>query len=315
MSHYVVIVRLHQSSVDELGLEDALSAIMRPYYEQGEPSDDFMEFQDCTEEVEGEWNDLHKEQSTGTDSRATIDKYSSLERYATEYHGYHEYDGRYGYWSNPNAKWDWYQIGGRWTGYFPLKQGQIGITGRPGLMTPPAEQGTSDVVNISDIDMDKVSVESREKFDCFSDAWFAYASDPTNAGGDVWVDEVCPRATGLDLGLVIIRTGPPEPGEENRARRWGDIHKRLAADDNRRDWHDIIADVSRDDLEELADHFCTIRPYAYLDSEGWCEPGKMGWFGCDRAEPDTRKQHAKSFLQWLKETPDDCLLVAVDCHI
>ena len=35
----------------------------------------------------------------------------------------HEKDenGRYGYWENPNAKWDWYKLGGRWTGLFKLK--------------------------------------------------------------------------------------------------------------------------------------------------------------------------------------------------
>lgn len=26
--------------------------------------------------------------------------------------------GRYGYWENPNAKWDWYEVGGRWTQFF-----------------------------------------------------------------------------------------------------------------------------------------------------------------------------------------------------
>lgn len=35
--------------------------------------------------------------------------------------------GRYGYWENPNARWDWYQIGGRWSTRFasntrPVKQ-------------------------------------------------------------------------------------------------------------------------------------------------------------------------------------------------
>lgn len=29
-----------------------------------------------------------------------------------------EATGKRGYWQNPNAKWDWYQIGGRWAGYF-----------------------------------------------------------------------------------------------------------------------------------------------------------------------------------------------------
>ena len=29
---------------------------------------------------------------------------------------------RYGYWENPNAKWDWYQIGGRFSGLIKLKE-------------------------------------------------------------------------------------------------------------------------------------------------------------------------------------------------
>ncbi|NCB02113.1 MAG: hypothetical protein EOM67_08105, partial [Spirochaetia bacterium] len=28
---------------------------------------------------------------------------------------------KYGYFENANAKWDWYQLGGRWLGYFKLK--------------------------------------------------------------------------------------------------------------------------------------------------------------------------------------------------
>lgn len=37
----------------------------------------------------------------------------------------HEKDpetGKYGYWENPNAKWDWYQLGGRWSGMFKMKK-------------------------------------------------------------------------------------------------------------------------------------------------------------------------------------------------
>lgn len=33
-----------------------------------------------------------------------------------------EETGKKGYWSNPNTKWDWYSVGGRWTGYFKLKK-------------------------------------------------------------------------------------------------------------------------------------------------------------------------------------------------
>lgn len=32
-------------------------------------------------------------------------------------------DDGYEYWYNPNGKWDWYQVGGRWTGSIKLKDG------------------------------------------------------------------------------------------------------------------------------------------------------------------------------------------------
>lgn len=31
--------------------------------------------------------------------------------------------GRYGYWENPNRKWDWYSVGGRWQGLLVSKSG------------------------------------------------------------------------------------------------------------------------------------------------------------------------------------------------
>jgi len=34
---------------------------------------------------------------------------------------------------NPNAKWDWYQLGGRWSGMIKLKEGATGIIGKPGV--------------------------------------------------------------------------------------------------------------------------------------------------------------------------------------
>lgn len=34
-----------------------------------------------------------------------------------------EEDG-YEYWTNPNAKWDWFEVGGRWSGRLRLKNGE-----------------------------------------------------------------------------------------------------------------------------------------------------------------------------------------------
>lgn len=49
---------------------------------------------------------------------------NDFELFMREWAGYKERDiemGKYGYWENPNKKWDWYQIGGRYSGLLELK--------------------------------------------------------------------------------------------------------------------------------------------------------------------------------------------------
>ena len=41
---------------------------------------------------------------------------------------YDETAGKHGYWTNPEAKWDWYEIGGRWQGSLTLKDGTTSDT-------------------------------------------------------------------------------------------------------------------------------------------------------------------------------------------
>lgn len=53
--------------------------------------------------------------------------YPTFEKYMEEYHGYDERDpetGKYGYWENPNKKWDWWQVGGRYSNWFKTKDGR-----------------------------------------------------------------------------------------------------------------------------------------------------------------------------------------------
>lgn len=58
---------------------------------------------------------------------------NDFELFMKEWAGYNEKDsetGKYGYWENPNKKWDWYQVGGRWSGLLKLKtKASSGITG------------------------------------------------------------------------------------------------------------------------------------------------------------------------------------------
>lgn len=52
------------------------------------------------------------------------EKYPTIDKLAKDYFGYRKVNGKYGYMSNPNAKWDWYSEGGRWSGYLTNKEGK-----------------------------------------------------------------------------------------------------------------------------------------------------------------------------------------------
>jgi len=53
---------------------------------------------------------------------ALKDKFISYEEYLKHWVGLDDINEQ-GYYYNPNAKWDWYELGGRWGGYFKLKNG------------------------------------------------------------------------------------------------------------------------------------------------------------------------------------------------
>ena len=53
--------------------------------------------------------------------------YVDFDSFCADWHGFvsgpDEKTGKYGYWTNPDAKWDYYQVGGRWAGSILLKDG------------------------------------------------------------------------------------------------------------------------------------------------------------------------------------------------
>lgn len=83
---------------------------------------------------------------------AMKDKYPDYETYLKDWHGVDDPQMQ-GYYSNPDAKWDWYQIGGRWAGFFVAKAGRDGTDG-------------VDVIKVKDIDwaaMEQVEKDRRAK--------------------------------------------------------------------------------------------------------------------------------------------------------
>lgn len=107
MSHFTVAVIKHK--------DDSLEGLLQPYYEGGlhDLPSEYIEFRECDESEIKEYEE-HKE------------KYENLDEFMENYHGYvkNKETGKYGYYFNPNAHWDWYQVGGRWSNALLLKNGQ-----------------------------------------------------------------------------------------------------------------------------------------------------------------------------------------------
>lgn len=100
----------------------------------------------------------------GLETRKVSSKqvYKTFEDFATAQCG----DGRdstynrYGFWQNPNAKWDWYVIGGRWSPCFQLKEGRKGLIGQPGIFgRNQSTAGRADQALKGDIDFEAMCSE------------------------------------------------------------------------------------------------------------------------------------------------------------
>lgn len=101
MSHACCLVILNE--------DEELEEVMKPFEESPE-DEEYLEFEDYTDDVLKEYQDYVRE------GREEINFAEFLES-----NGYIEENGRYGYKTNPNGQWDWYEVGGRWSNYLKLK--------------------------------------------------------------------------------------------------------------------------------------------------------------------------------------------------
>lgn len=76
---------------------------------------------------------------------STFDEYMIANGYEKD-----ESQNAFGYWYNPNAKWDWYVVGGRWKGLLKATKGEHGASSS---IRPKANvAGHYDIAQIKDID-------------------------------------------------------------------------------------------------------------------------------------------------------------------
>ena len=134
--HYSVLV------IGENPLEQ-----LAPFQEENE---EFMEFStECT-------NNEMVTEFEGNDNYDDFDEY-------VEDCGYVQEGDNWGFMTNPNGKWDWYQLGGRWKNSFALKDGADGLSGEGSMISPiESKKGYVDSALKGDIDFFKMMEEEME---------------------------------------------------------------------------------------------------------------------------------------------------------
>src|SRR5512145_3202560 len=111
MSHFAVLVAETKGNT--------LEEIMLPFHEyECTGIEKYLQFVPCDQD------ELKKDFAEHGEGRA-------LEEFASDWGNYvKDSAGVFGKLTNPNAKWDWYQVGGRWDGFLKMnfgKKSELGI--------------------------------------------------------------------------------------------------------------------------------------------------------------------------------------------
>lgn len=183
MSHFCVLV-----------IGEDVEGQLAPYQEnnRGDCPKRFLEFEDCEDEYRREyetegnemvrlpdgslvfpWDERFRVKGsigTGHGTHHPPDefpvvqvahsgRYATFEAFVADWHGLKKRDpetGHYGYWRNPNERWDWWVMGGRYSGRLKLKSGADGVRGQRSWSNEeePIADGFADQAKIGDLDWD-----------------------------------------------------------------------------------------------------------------------------------------------------------------
>ncbi len=229
--------------------------------------------------------------------RHVSEVYANIGEYAKEYHGYDVIqNGRIGRMTNPNAKWDWWQIGGRWSGLLKPKDPAIGEKGSTGLMGSEYDSAGVDQCIKSNVDFDGRMKEAAE------DAARDYDAKHEIIAGRTWKTWIQCREEAETIDAARDMYHDQQALIDLKATTDGNPFLQL----------DKYL-VNREAFIQTAAN-SAISTFAVVMDGKWYERGDMGWFGCVAGEKDQETWNGE-FKALLDTIPDDKCLTIVDCHI
>ena len=192
---------------------------------------------------------------------------------------YETYTGDDGeeYSCNPNAKWDWYEIGGRWMDSLKVRKSALCCNGfhfgQSSGKVPRGKYRWTDGARIKDILWSSMNTASQEQIKEAAEFWDGYVENQ-------------------------------EPDED-----FGFCFSRQYYKDMYETKEDYIMKSNLFYTHSLL--LCDEE----LDQE-WIEMGEMGWFGCDNSTKDSLNEYLKRFYDIINNPKyQDYWFIVVDCHI
>jgi len=178
--------------------------------------------------------------------------------------------------TNPNAKWDYWRVGGRWRGALKLKTGKSGEYGD--VAWEMAEKADTDMhcdlTLKGHIDIEAMEAPMRERATITWDEWHSkikYLKDDDEEKS-LWIRD--------KMGFFVSKN---------------EI--------------DQLTSMPREEYIECQSLWT---PYSIVWESKWYSEGKMGWFGISSKNESNWSGQFKEF--WA-QIPDDAVITMVDCHI
>lgn len=265
MSHFAVIV-IGENIADQL----------EPYYEGSEDAR-YVKFVDREAEY------LEEYQNASKDGVPLNQIYATFEEFVEDWYGEEGRDplhNRYGRYANPNSKWDWWQVGGRWSEYFKKKGSDTWVNSLTvaeldfdGMVQAAIEEANAEYSKLEAILKGRPApswIEFLEKYPTPEEAREAYGALPV--------------IKDLNAAHFYIFGGVAESFGRSREEYLERVKLRV------------------------------LTPFAFVEKGIWYQKGDMGWFGMSSNEMDEHEWTTK-FHQVLAALPAETRLTIIDCHI
>ena len=287
MSHFTVMV-IGENPEKQLA----------PYQENnmGNCPEEYLYFIDKTEELKKDWEEISEDEKAGPNN--------SFESYV-EGNGYKKNmtEEKYGYYENINAKWDWYVLGGRWTGFLKLKDGAEGQAGEAGLMTRSESPGFVDSAIKNNIDFDGMRKSEAEDAGKTWDKVTRILGDVERPYSWEYV-----RETMFPGKLQEAKDYYNNQSANKKIDEW-----------NRKNNHSLFG-INPMDFMITKEEYCAkaaesaISTFAVLKDGVWYSNGETGWWGTVSGEKD-QSDWNKEISKMIESLDGDTLISIYDCHI